>query len=109
MYNQAVVGQVKQLNECMGLEKIDPRETNAALLGSIRQPVRKLPFRLSEIPFYDTNFMCDPLTGSAIDADADSDQEDWDAPLRRTPNISLHIMEQSSYQSSNLNANKYQR
>lgn len=92
----------------MELEKIDPRETNAALLGSIPQPVRKLPFRLCEIPFYDTNYMCDPLTGTSID-DPDSDQEDWDAPLRRTPNISLHIMEHSSNQSLNLNVDKYQR
>lgn len=91
------------------LEKIDPRETNPALLGAVRQPVRKLPFRLSEIPFYDTTYMCDPITGQSLaDIGDDSDQEDWDAPLRRTANISSHIIDSSS-PSSGFNANKYQR
>lgn len=89
------------------LEKIDPRETNPSLLGSARQPVRKLPFRLTEIPFYDTTYMCDPLTGKSLDLD-DSDQEDWDAPLRRTVNISTHITNASAA-SLRLNANKYER
>lgn len=92
----------------MVLEKIDPRETNPALLGSSRQPVRKLPFRLDEIPFYDTNYMCDPVTGQALEPADDSENEDWDAPLRRTANISSHIIN-SSNASSGFNANKYQR
>lgn len=92
----------------MVLEKIDPKETNAALLGSSRQPVRKLPFRLDEIPFYDTNYMCDPTTGQAVDVADDSDNEDWDAPLRRTINISSHIINSSSVASGH-NVNKYQR
>lgn len=107
MYNQAVVGKMKSINELMGLEKIDPRETNPALLGAARQPVRKLPFRLNEIPFYDTNFMCDPLTGAAALGD-DSDHEEWDAPLRRKPNLSAHISYASNIPSGH-NANKYQR
>lgn len=92
----------------MVLEKVDPRETNAALLGAHRQPVRKLPFRLSEIPFYDTTYMCDPVTGQSLDLDDDSDQEDWDAPLRRTINVSSHIID-ASRESSASNNNKYQR
>lgn len=106
LYNQAVVSKIRTYNELMGLEKVDPRETNKALLGAIPQPVRKLPFRLSEIPFYDTTYMCDPTTG-AENGD-DSDNEDWDAPLRRTVNISSHIINSSS-PASGLNANKYQR
>lgn len=91
----------------MALEKVDKRETNPSLLGAARQPVRKLPFRLNEIPFYDTQYMCDPITGQSLDLD-DSDQEDWDAPLRRTVNVSSHIINASTA-SSGLNANKYQR
>lgn len=91
----------------MALEKIDPRETNPGLLGAVPQPVRKLPFRLNEIPFYDTTYMCDPATGQSLDPE-DSDQEDWDAPLRRTTNISLHIINSSS-PTGQFNANKYQR
>lgn len=90
------------------MEKVNPRESNPALLGAIPQPVRKLPFRLSEIPFYDTTYMCDPSTGG--DFGDDSDNEDWDAPLRRTANISSHIINaSSSTSSSGINANKYQR
>lgn len=92
----------------MAMEKIDPNETNPKLLGSAQLPVRKLPFRLNEMPFYDTNFMCDPLTGAALDPGDDSDNEEWDAPLRRTVNISTHILNSSSAPSV-LNANKYQR
>lgn len=92
----------------MVLEKIDPRETNPALLGSAPQPVRKLPFRLNEIPFYDTMYMCDPVTGQSLDMGDESDQEDWDAPLRRTVNVSSHITDASSV-SSAYNVNKYQR
>lgn len=98
---------MKEYNECMALEKVDPRETNPSLLGSARQPVRKLPFRLNEIPFYDTMYMCDPLTGQSLDSD-DSDQEDWDAPLRRTVNVSSHIINAST-ESSEFNANNYER
>lgn len=101
-----MVGKIKPLNELMAMDKIDPRETNAKLLGSAQMPVRKLPFRLNEIPFYDTNFMCDPLTGSALDDD--SENEEWDAPLRRTVNISTHILN-SSASPSGYNANSYQR
>lgn len=108
LYNQAVVGKIKPLNELLELEKIDPRETNPKLLGYAQLPVRKLPFRLNEIPFYDTNFMCDPLTDASLNLGDDSDNEEWDAPLRRTVNISTHISNSSSVP-SDLNANKYQR
>ncbi|XP_031623809.1 neither inactivation nor afterpotential protein C [Contarinia nasturtii] len=108
LYNQAAVANIRQYNECMELEKVDPRESNPALLGTVRQPVRKLPFRLDEIPFYDTNYMCDPTTGQSLDLGDESDQEDWDAPLRRTVNISSHIINASSI-SPGHSANKYQR
>lgn len=107
MYNQAAVGKIRHYNECLMLEKIDPRETNPALLGSDQLPVRKLPFRLNEIPFYDTNYMCDPMTGATLDNGDDSDP-DWDAPLRRTTNMSAQIIS-SSNMSSGYNSNKYQR
>lgn len=108
LYNQATVAKIRKYNECLMLEKVDPRETNPALLGSAQLPVRKLPFRLNEIPFYDTNYMCDPLSGAPLDTDEDPDNEDWDAPLRRTTNISTHIISSSNI-SSGYNANQYLR
>lgn len=84
---------MKTVNKCLLLEKVDPQETNPALLGPLRPTVSKLPFRLDEIPFFDTSYMCDPLTGSVPTIlDVDSDNEEWDAPLRRTVNISSHIL-----------------
>lgn len=84
---------MKTANNYLLLEKIDPQETNPALLGPLRPAVSKLPFRLNEIPFFDTSYMCDPLTGNVLTVlDADSDNEEWDAPLRRTINVSSHIL-----------------
>lgn len=92
----------------MMLEKVDPREANSGLLGAARQPIRKLPFRLDEIPFYDTNYMCDPNTGRSSDLEDESD-DDWDAPLRRNVNVSSHIINASCNSSSIFNSNKYER
>lgn len=111
MYNQAIVGKLKSSNECMVLDKVDEREKNPALLGSVRLAVRKLPFRLDEIPFYDTTYMCDPMNGlNASAPNDDSDQEDWDAPLRRSTNASSYIANSSFSPSHNqANTENYQR
>lgn len=94
----------------MSLEKVDPKETNPALLGNARQPVRKIPFNLDDISFFDTSYMCDPLTGHSMGDDNDSDQEDWDAPLRRTTNVSSHILDsQRSPYKSSANTSSYDR
>lgn len=94
IFNQAVVSSLKASKECILLEKIDPKETNPALLGPRRPAVNKLPFRLNEIPFFDTSYLCDPLSGAPINVqDDDSDNEEWDAPLRRTINVSSQILE----------------
>lgn len=75
------------------MEKIDSNETNPALLGPLRPSVNKLPFRLNEIPFFDTSYMCDPLTGNVVKVlNEDSDQDNWDAPLQRTANVSSQII-----------------
>lgn len=76
----------------MLLDKIDPKETNPALLGPIRPSVTKLPFRMDDIPYFDTSLMCDPHGGpNYFGADFESDEESWDAPLRRKNTIALKI------------------
>lgn len=87
MYNQRMVAAMTATNRCLLLEKIDPMETNPALLGPMPQTVHKLPFRLDDIPFFDTTYLCDPVIDSYYNTaagDVDSDQEAWDAPLRRS-------------------------
>lgn len=114
LYDQAIVSKLKANNKCMLLDKIDERERNPALLGSARQAVRKLPFRLDEIPFYDTSYMCDPINGRTKSLpDEESDQEDWDTPLRRTTNVSSHITKShaipTDYDDTSANTQNYQR
>jgi len=92
MFNQAIVFGLSKCSNCVISERIDPGETNKALLGVVRQPVWKIPFRLDEIPFFDTTYLCDPLQKGFISTDdRDSDTESWDAPLRRRATISAKI------------------
>jgi len=56
----------------------------------IRRAVWKIPFRLDEIPYFDTKFLCDTSQITNFTA-YDEDIEAWDAPLRRRTNVSSHI------------------
>lgn len=76
----------------MILDKIDPKETNPALLGPVRPSVTKLPFRLDDIPYFDTILMCDPHGGPNYFPNGfDSDEESWDAPLKRKNTVGFKI------------------
>lgn len=88
-----MVNELQTKNGCILLDKIDPKETNPAHLGPIRAAVRKIPFRFADIPYFDTMYLCDPMAVSYSSAavNSDSDQEPWDAPLRRTNTISSKI------------------
>lgn len=92
-----MVGALKTSNNCILLEKVDPKESNPALLGPIPQTVHKLPFRFEDIPYFDTTFLCEPIMtgnisyGNNIGNNSDSDQEAWDAPLQRKNTISSKI------------------
>lgn len=93
IFNQGIMSALQKTNECIVLDKIDPKETNPAHLGPIRPGVLKIPFRFSDISYFDTTYMCDPTTESYSTtlANSDSDQESWDAPFRRTNTISSKI------------------
>lgn len=78
------------------MDKIDPHETNPALLGSIHPSVTKLPFSFKDIPYFDTTYLSDPLFGGASDGCGDGgygadDDEAWDAPLIRRSTVSSKI------------------
>jgi myosin III len=45
---------------------------------------------LDEIPFFDTNFLCEPAQPTHFTSYED-EIEPWDAPLRRRTNVSSHI------------------
>ena len=56
----------------------------------IRRAVWKIPFRLDEIPYFDTKFLCDTTQITNFTA-YEEESEAWDAPLRRRKNVSTHI------------------
>jgi myosin III len=58
-----------------------------------------MPFRLDEIPFFDTTFMCEPAQPSHFTSYED-EVEPWDAPLRRRNNVSSHISSSHLYNSN---------
>lgn len=99
IYNQAVVAGLKTINNCLLLDRVDPKEVNPALLGPLRNPVRKLPFRLDEIPYFDTSYMCEALTDDYL-ADPDSDAEGWGGFLKTKNNLSSKIV-RSTYNDDN--------
>lgn len=84
---------LQKSNECIVLDKIDSKDTNPAHLGPTRPAVLKIPFRFADISYFDTMYMCDPVIGSYSTTvpNSDSDQEEWDAPLRRTNTVSTKI------------------
>jgi myosin III len=56
----------------------------------LRRAVWKIPFRLDEIPFFDTRFLCETAQVTHFTT-FDEEMEPWDAPLRRRANVSSHI------------------
>ncbi|XP_055680754.1 neither inactivation nor afterpotential protein C isoform X2 [Lutzomyia longipalpis] len=90
IYNQRLVAGVTLCSACVLIERVDPHETVGSLLGVRKPSVWKLPFRLDDIPYFDTSFMCHP--GEQIaPLSADSDDEAWDAPMKRRTNLSAEI------------------
>nr|CAD7570533.1 unnamed protein product [Timema californicum] len=85
LYNQKAMSGLQASNVEVILEKVDPGGRASLVLPKKRQSVWKLPFRLDDLPFFDTTFMCDPLAATGLKGctSGDNDQESWDAPLRR--------------------------
>ena len=83
---------LKSTNTSVLLDKVDPRECNPGLLGPMPPAVHKLPFRVDDLPFFDSSYLCDPVAHSYLGiGGSDSDQEQWDAPLRRRATVSSKI------------------
>ncbi|XP_055545200.1 neither inactivation nor afterpotential protein C [Wyeomyia smithii] len=91
IFNQRFAAGATTCSNCILLEKIDPNQRNRALLGPIKPSVWKLPFRLDDIPFFNTTYMCDPSVATFNYTGNDSETEDWDAPLRRRKTVSTDI------------------
>lgn len=91
LFNQAAIVGLQANNSYMVLDRVDGSETNPALLGPLRPGVNKIPFSLDDLPYFDTNFMCNPVAQLKCDDYDDEDGEVWDAPLKRAANVSTRI------------------
>lgn len=92
IYNQLLVTSLTKTSHCILMERIDPQQTNKELLGAPKMTVWKLPFRLDEIPYFDTSYLCDPDSIPKISGyDSDDEYETWDAPLHRRTTVSSKI------------------
>lgn len=51
------------LTQCedVDVERVDSRAQIDTWLGDKKPTVLKLPFRLEDVPYFDTSYMCDPL------------------------------------------------
>lgn len=95
IYNQLLVTSLTKTSHCVLMDRIDPQQTNQELLGAPKLSVWKLPFRLDEIPYFDTSYLCDPDL-IPKNTGYDSDDESWDAPLHRRTNVSSKIAASSN-------------
>ncbi|XP_068083360.1 neither inactivation nor afterpotential protein C [Anabrus simplex] len=80
LYNQHAVCALQSCSKPVSLNHVDPAARASTMLGQVRPPVRKLPFRLHELPFFDTSPFCEMIFN---ESDGLEEMEDWDAPLRR--------------------------
>lgn len=67
--------------------------------------VRKIPIRLDQIPFYDTQYMVDPANSLARQSIPSTstvmnnmyDEEAWDSPLQRNPSMTSQLLTYNAY------------
>lgn len=103
IFNQRAIVALKETHSCILLDKIDPKQCNPALLGEIPKSVHRLPFRLDDIPYFDTTFLCDPVMDQYYTPGTgnDSDNDSWDAPLKRTTSTVASKIQASAAGNSN--------
>ncbi|KAF9811956.1 hypothetical protein SFRURICE_021313 [Spodoptera frugiperda] len=85
IYNQAVLEALLNTSTSVLLDRVDPHSKEGDFLGSGPPTVWKLPFRIDQLQYYDTSYMCDPSAKSndTFASQYDSDHEQWDEPLKR--------------------------
>ncbi|KAI5639668.1 myosin head (motor domain) domain-containing protein [Phthorimaea operculella] len=85
IYNQAVIEILQNTSKSILLDRVDPHAKGLDFLGSGPPTVWKLPFRIDQLSYYDTSYMCDPSAKSndTFASQYDSDHEQWDEPLKR--------------------------
>lgn len=96
IFNQKLVSDNIKTSNGISLSKIDPNDRDPT---KYRPSVWKLKFSWDEVPFFDTTYLCDStqnITDNYNSCLYDSDQESWDAPLRRKVTVSEKIVSSKS-------------
>ncbi|XP_017777903.1 PREDICTED: neither inactivation nor afterpotential protein C [Nicrophorus vespilloides] len=88
LFNQHLVYNLQKFNNNIGRDLIDSHAQPSTWLGERKPAILKLPFRLNDIPYFDTSYMCDPLTNPWNTIEK---EEDWDAPFRWRETVSSQI------------------
>lgn len=98
IFNQKLVSDNIKTSNPIGLKKIDPNDRDPNKLP-YRPSVWNLKFSWDEVPFFDTTYLCDPSQNIIDNYNSclyDSDQESWDAPMRRKTTVSEKIVSSKS-------------
>ncbi|XP_030383362.1 neither inactivation nor afterpotential protein C [Scaptodrosophila lebanonensis] len=104
IYNQRMVAGLNKCTRAVPFERINMREVNSSQLGPLPVPMKKMPFRLDQIPFYDTQYMVDPANSISRQTfpnhlllSQTEDDEPWDSPLQRNPSMTSCLMTYNAY------------
>ncbi|XP_034666506.1 neither inactivation nor afterpotential protein C [Drosophila subobscura] len=104
IYNQRMVGGLNKCTRAVPFERINMREVSSAQLGPLPVPMKKMPFRLDQIPFYDTQYMVDPANSISRQTFPNQllvqnleDDEAWDSPLQRNPSMTSCALTYNAY------------
>ncbi|XP_055376536.1 neither inactivation nor afterpotential protein C [Condylostylus longicornis] len=98
-FNQKFVSQLLNICKGVNLDKINVKQVNVSAFGPVPLPTRKLPFRLQDIPYFDTTYMCDPvnpISRMKINT-TEPEEEPWDAPLQMNPSLTAYLMTYNAY------------
>ncbi|KAI8041867.1 hypothetical protein M5D96_003162 [Drosophila gunungcola] len=94
IYNQRMVAGLNKCTRAVPFERINMREVNSSQLGPLPVPIKKMPFRLDQIPFYDTQYMTFP---NQLLTQHMEDDEPWDSPLQRNPSMTSCALTYNAY------------
>ncbi|KAH8248818.1 hypothetical protein KR032_003465 [Drosophila birchii] len=104
IYNQRMVAGLNKCTRAVPFERINMREVNSSQLGPLPVPIKKMPFRLDQIPFYDTQYMVDPANSisrqtfpNQLLMQQQEEDEPWDSPLQRNPSMTSCALTYNAY------------
>ncbi|CAD6997560.1 unnamed protein product [Ceratitis capitata] len=102
IYNQRFFAGLNKCTRNVPIDRINIRDVNSSQLGPMPIPTKKLPFRLDQIPFYDTHYMVNAANSVSRQNFANTlishdDEESWDSPLQRNPSMTSCLLTYNAY------------